>query len=171
MQRKPTLMEEVEFLKNEVVAQKQALNSLAEEYKRNLTQMLDILNGSLTACKKLLPNFEDEVKAEMTRVGEERVKQFVAASNERLNKLVEAGTFTVGTEVTDTSLIVAREFNKEGKVVNHFLQNFLADYNPEFRAKLLGQSPGFCLDLPEGKIELLGVYEPVVAKESAGKTK
>jgi hypothetical protein len=73
---------------------------------------------------------------------------------------VAAGSLVVVERVTPATLIVGREFDKNGNALNGGrTQVYAHSISEEHRAKLLDQGVGFVLELGEGKFEVVELYE------------
>jgi hypothetical protein len=86
------------------------------------------------------------------------------ASKANIAKKVEEGALAKAEKVTEESLVVGHEVKADGTVVEPGFASFaFSQVHPEFKTKLLGQSPGAVVELKDGhtfKVEEVYVEVP-----------
>lgn len=101
------------------------------------------------------------VDAKIKEISDRKVLANLDAAEKNLEKAKGAGEAVKADAIDSKSLIVGREFDKDGNVV--FPGKAQLTYEaikPEFQKKLLGQSAGFQVETPNGgKFEVLEVYK------------
>lgn len=145
--------------------------SSASQRIQNLEQMLISLMGTvdnmardlimLKEATRLLAGKVDAIVTASSRgetisdetLGKIMVEQNVKDLEEKVKNLVTAGVLSPGEQVSETSFVVGREVNGDGKVVNPRLQFALTALAKEIGDKIKGSKPGDVLTLEEGKLK------------------
>ena len=158
-------------------AQRNALQRI-EELETNLMNVFgavqQALNGTdqrINALAEILDAVVAELGAEVVngRVVEgrkARALEQAEKSKAALAEAVEKGQYRAVEVITDKTLIVGKELDKEGKeVFPGYVQLAYTSIKPEFQEKLLGKGVGASFDTESGKFEVTGTYEPVETPE------
>jgi len=167
--RKMSLLEQCEYLSKSLASVREDQEGFARNVTTNFAKIIDLVNSVVETCKVMDPTFGDKLQAQVEKTIQRRNEEFLANKKAQVQALVKAGTLKPSDKITETSFLIAREFDKDGKLTHPFLQNLFQEMFPEVRAKLLGQAPGFILeqfedgkpDQLKGKFEILEVYEVV----------
>lgn len=103
----------------------------------------------------------ESVSAKMTeQIEKEKAEQLLAAKSE-LTDRVTSGQLVSASVATGNSLLVGREYDKDGKVVNDWVRTDFASVAPEYQEKLLNQPVGTKFTIGEmGQFELVEIYDP-----------
>lgn len=127
-----------------------------------LNQQVAITYDRLLALEKALDK-SAEVES-LLLVKEREIKlQRVEEVKEGLRLAVEAGKLVEMGQVFEDSMIVGVEYDASGnEVFPGHVQNVVAGFNEDARAKLVGSPVGTELDLPGGgKFKITAAYSPV----------
>jgi hypothetical protein len=136
-----------------------SLYQTADNMARDLLMVKDAI--------KLLGNKVDALvkAAERGTVNDAVVAAIMVENNveelkKKVDTLVAQGILASEEKVTQTSFVVGREIDSDGKVVNPRLQFTMGALQPEIREKILGGMPGQVITLQEDKLkfEVLETY-------------
>jgi oligoendopeptidase F len=156
-------------------AQRNALQRI-EELETNLMNVFGAVQQALNGSDQrvnALAEILDAVVAELgpetinTRVVEgrkARALEQAEKSKAALAEAVEKGQYKAVEVITDKTLIVGKELDKEGKeVFPGYVQLAYSSIKPEFQEKLLGKGVGASFETESGKFDVTGTYEAVEA--------
>jgi hypothetical protein len=118
---------------------------------------------SLEAVAELVGG--EAIDAKMKEIADRKTMQQLERAKAAVVAALEKGELVKVAAVTEKSLIVGRELDKDGQVVypGHVQLKF-SDIKPEFQVKLLEQHPGAQIETTNGvKFEVLEVYDMVQA--------
>jgi hypothetical protein len=173
--------------KAERQAQKPILKRLLD-IEADLTGLVDALNKSLTLVEQRLTTLDEVSNAVVSVLGVELVQAAITASHVKKAKAdadaqakallmaVDKGLVIKSELLTEKSVIVGRELDKDGnEVPPGRVQMLYGQIKEEFRAALLGKPVGTQIDTPVGgKFEVVDLYEiqekPVPPAEAKAKT-
>jgi hypothetical protein len=114
------------------------------------------------------------VDAKIKEINERKVQAQLDKAKAALDEGLAKGDLVKADAVSDKSLIVGREYDKDGNVLPPGRAQITFDgIMPEFQDKLLGQGPGFTVETKNGgKFEVVEVYDvlatPVTAESADG---
>ncbi len=116
------------------------------------------------ACVRVLG--AEVVEAAVLAARDERAAAAVETAKDGLNKAIEAGQVVVADTITDESIIVGVESDKDGNPIKPgYVQLAVSGVKPEFKEKMLGQGVGFKFDTVDGNtFTINGVYAQVPPK-------
>lgn len=109
------------------------------------------------------------VDAKIKEISERKVQERIAQAKEALKQGIASGELVPATVITDKSMLVGRETDKDGNVVEpgHIQLPMDRIAFPTVREQLVGQGVGFKVQTPAGNtFEVLEVYD-VVPKPAA----
>lgn len=145
-----------------------------------LPELISGINNSFGSMNQQLNAQAEFVEAVVEMLGRVAIEAAIKDNRERkavelmesekkgLEELKAAGAIAVVEKVTEKSIIVGREYNADGSVRHPGrAQVPYARVDANFKEKLLGQSVGFVMELPNtGKFEIVEICE-VVQKPDA----
>lgn len=137
--------------------------NLVQGVNQTFKQMNDQIMGLTETAEALAALFgEDQVKGKVQEIRLKKDNDRAEAQKTALIEAVKGGQFTAAEVITEKSLIVGTEFDKEGVAIGAGrIQMFMAGVKPEFKEKLLGGKVGLSFDLPTGKFVVNEIYEAV----------
>lgn len=140
------------FVQNEVPA-----------LKTSLANLVEVLNAVITLGGD---DFAEKVQAKVEEIQMNRAKAQVESQKAQLAKYVADGVLTVTGQIGEDSILVLREISLEGKEIGTgWVQLNVAQFVPDIRQKMIGQSVGYVIDMPNGKIEVIEAYNPAPKKD------
>lgn len=145
-------------------ALEQTMGGIVQGVNNALNQLQQQLAGFSETLGALVQSIgQDEVERLMVENRAERGRQLVESEKAGLAAMLAAGDVVAGEKVTEKSLLVGRELDKDGVVAPPGrAQTAFSRIEPGFQAGLLGQAVGFALDLPTGgKFVVDEIYEVV----------
>lgn len=129
-----------------------------------LKDALQLLHDKLNAVTSLI--------AEGHQLNDENINQKITQMKEadlkdKVDKLVEQGTIAASNQVSDRSVVVARELSKDGKVENPRLQFIVSPLAEELKQKFLGKVVGELIkgDGDKLDVEIMEIYDIVEKKQ------
>lgn len=135
------------FVQNEVGSLKSAVSSVVEV----LNAVIELSGGD---------EFSKKVQAHIEAKRKKRGEEQAARDQAAIAKAVADGALVVSERIGETSIIVGREYDKENNVLgNGRIQFRFHDLTEEARPDALGQGVGFVIEGPNGKLEVLEIYE------------
>lgn len=134
----------------------QALNSTLGPLQQQFSQYVEIVDA-VTAI------LGDEVVANrVAEIRKERAIQQAEVQAQQVKTLVANGILAVASVIGEKSLIVGKEFDKEGhEMLPGRRQALLSQIRTDLQEKLMGQGVGFKLDTGDGAFEVLEVYDVI----------
>lgn len=138
-------------------------------FKQALQNVVEVINGVIKASG---PEFEAKVQAAITEDQNKRALEAVEREKAVLAQLIESGTHRVAEVVTEDSIVVGREFNKEGALLGvGRVQVRASQFTPEAKEQVLGKGVGFMIEVAStgGRFEVAEIYEEVPASEQKPK--
>ena len=162
----PKAVERIEMLEAELPRIQQGFKffshelELLKESLRNITEVIQasVKVGGEDYAKKLQEAiFNGRESVRLEKVTEEKA---------RISKLVEEGKIETASLAEEGTLVVGAEFNTTDQPVGlGYISVTFDSFVEDVRNKLRGQGPGFKLDLPDGKFQLLEVYKILKSPE------
>jgi len=151
-----------------------------DQVEKTVMNIVSAVNNSLSQVSQQLAGITEVLDAVVQTLGQETIQKVMTenrtakaeaqaeAEKEALQELVAKGDIKAVEKVTEKCIVVGRETDKDGAVrVPGRAQVAFARIDPNFQPALLGQAPGFSLELPTGgKFEVLEVYEVVEKSET-----
>jgi len=146
----------------------QMLQSIVSSVNNGINQLGNQVGGVTEVLDAVVQTLGVETIQKI--MGENRVAKAEAqsaAEKAALNELLTKGDVKAVEKITEKSVVVGRETDKDGAVrMPGRAQVAFQRIDPNFQASFLGQGPGFLLDLPNGgKFEVQEVYEVVEKKD------
>lgn len=148
------------------------LEEQAEKSAKAQAELVEALNSAFGNMNNQLVEAVETVNALVASVGadeiarivvEERHKKAVAEAEARkttLKNMADSGLLVKADVISDKSVIVGQESDKEGKDLDPgYAQLQLSNLKPEFQAQVLGQAVGFVLDTPNGKVTVKEIWD------------
>lgn len=155
------------------------LNTLEESLAKadkQMTELVEALNTAFGNMNKQVVEAVETLNAVVAHIGADKVAEIVVSERKKkaseeaeqrktmLQKMVEGGLLAKAEVISDKSVIVGQETDKDGKEVDPgYAQLQLSAVKPEFQAQLRGQKAGFVLDTPNGKVIVKEVWDFVDA--------
>ena len=155
-------------------AQKNALERI-ESLEESFPQIIQGINSAFTEVNNQISNAQEMLDVFAEMLGEDAVKtaldsmrtrkalERAAAQKAAVEEAVKAGKLTVATVISEKSLVIGVELNKDGQAVSGGrVQLPVQGIKPEFKEKLVGQGVGASFDIPSGgKFTVQEIYEAV----------
>jgi hypothetical protein len=146
-----------------------------------VNESLGNLNGGLDTITKQLVGVAEVLDAVVRVLGSETIDKVVneqraikaetriTAMKDQLTQLITAGTVKPSENVAENSLMVFKEYDKDGKELPHSRVQFTAaELQPQFRGELMGKGAGTRITSSAGNsFELLEVYEVIAPPQNA----
>ena len=146
-----------------------------DQVEKTVTNIVSAVNNSLGQVSGQLGGITEVLDAVVQTLGADTIQKVMTenrtakaeaqsqAEESALKELLAKGDIAVAAKVSDKSIVVGRETNKDGSVrIPGRAQVAFARIDPNFQAAFLGQEVGFNLELPNGgKFEVLEIYEVV----------
>jgi hypothetical protein len=129
-----------------------------------IQKALQSIDGKINTHAEILDALANEVGPESINAAiaagrVTRATEHAAASKAALEKALADGELAVAETVTESSVIVGVEYDKNGEAVPPgYVQLGMNTVKPEFQEKMLGQKAGFKFDTADGSFEVTGVY-------------
>jgi hypothetical protein len=160
------------------VLEKKTRNALdrLDELEKALPQIVSGVNNSLSQLNNQLQGMTEIMDVLIENVGQEKVTAALAANRQKrsedqaaaekksVDEALLSGTLENATEISEKTIVVGREFDKDGVVrIPGRVQVQFSRVSPEFQEKLKGQKPGFSFEIPStgGKFEVDEIYDVV----------
>lgn len=166
-----TLLQRIDQLENNEKILNANINALAKGHQ----QLVEAANGAVARLQESVAVLEECCDAIAEVVGRKKVEEQVAkATRERAQlradterKAIEeahaAGQLRAVEEISPTSVIVAREYTKEGAVRGPgWQQTLYSQLEEPLKPSFLGKKVGDKIEIPHGTAEILEVYEVVL---------
>lgn len=135
----------------------QALQEVLEKNFQSLNERVTALEEVAQALVDLAD--KDKVKAQIEANRLKRVEIQAATARTLLNKAVEQGLYVATDTITDKTLLVGIEKDKEGKVLPPSrVQVPFDNLKPEYQVELLNKGPGAVVNTDTGTFEVTEVY-------------
>lgn len=158
--------------------QKKAVRSALdriESLEKDLIGLVNGINQVVGPLAQKMPVLEEIVQALVGQVGQEQVDSAIQAARTKraqeasdaskamLEEAIKAGSVVPTDKVTEKSVLVGEESDKDGNVIHPGRVQLTYDtIKPEFKTQLLGQEAGFSVDTPAGgKFKVTEVYNMV----------
>jgi hypothetical protein len=152
-----------------------------DQVEKTIGNVVGAVNNSLGQVSNQLSQITEVLDAVVQTLGADTIQQLMIASRTAkaeaqsqaeeaaLKELVEKGDVAAAEKITDKSIVVGKEFDKEGTLrPPGRAQVAYSRIDPSFQESFLGQGAGFVLDLPTGgKFEVTGVFEVVQKTDTA----
>lgn len=158
----PTFPERIEELENKVRLLEQLAEKhtkeflLSRQYTAALSEILNAMTETKTLDAKELTSF-------ITKRKEEQAKAELEKQKEQLKEAVSKGLYAFADEVEEDSVLVGKEFNKEGKVSKEWSLTFYQDIDASLKEKVLGKKVGDVIDtFNNEKYEITEIYSRVL---------
>lgn len=125
-----------------------------------LKDALQLLHEKLDAVISLQNN---GLPLNDTNINETVIKMKENSLKEKIDEALKAGSITTADVISDDSLVVSRELNKEGRVENPRLQFIVGRLVDELKSKFVGKKVGDLVQGEENKldIEIMEIYDLV----------
>lgn len=154
---KKTAAQRLDQLENALMSLYGAVDNMA----RDLTtakEAVRLLGNKSDAIVKLIARGEDLTDESIAAV---MVENNIDELKGRVNQLIEAGVLVAEESVTETSFVVGREIDNEGKFINPRIQFALKAMPAPTQKAILGSKPGDVVVIAEGKskFEVLETYK------------
>jgi hypothetical protein len=164
------------------LAQKNSRNAIqrVEELEKLVPQVISATNNAVQQIQVQLSGAVEILDAVIQALGVETIEKIVtenrtrradeqnAKTREQIDGLVAQGVLVAGDKVSEQSLVVFKEFNKEGVEQVARLQHVFKQLQEEFKPQLLGAAVGAKVTAATGSsFEVLEIYEIVEAKQPA----
>ena len=131
-----------------------------EALKAGVAQMVEFLQALVQVTGQETA-VQAQIKANRLKRDTERAER----DQKMIASLVEAGVLVATESVTEKSILVGREFNKEGELLGGGrAQVPFSQFGEDMKSKVLGQGIGFVLEAPEGRFEVVEIYEQAAPK-------
>lgn len=148
-----------------------------EFIEKSMTSLVDTLNKELMLLKQL-QSATSEVLSAMVKVGGDEYKakiletveiekkarkeESVKTRKAKIEEELANGRLVTSTIVDEGSLLVGREFNTDGSLLEDYVTVPISEVMLEIKDKLVGKTVGEVLELPNKmKFELLAIYNEV----------
>lgn len=152
-----------------------------DELEKLIPNLLSSINEALLRVDNRVSELADVIEVIGDKIGKEEVLKLLqerreardmdnaVKAQEALQKAVEAGVAVAVDTVSEKSLVVGVEYDKDGKAIPPArVQLMFTQIKPEVREKLAGNGPGTKVETPAGgTFEVLEVYNLV---DQAAKT-
>jgi hypothetical protein len=161
---KPKASERLSAIENALVPTQRRVGEL-EMVLFNLSRENEILKDALQLLHEKLESvivLANEGKTlSNENINEKVVLLKEQALKDKVQDLVDAGQVKVAEEVTDNSLVVARELNKDGTVENPRIQFLTSRLIEELQNKFVGKKVGELVKGEEDKLdlEIMEIYD------------
>jgi len=146
-----------------------------DQVEKTVMNIVSAVNNSISQLGNQIGGVTEVLDAVVQTLGVETIQKIMSenrvakaeaqAESEKaaLAELLAKGDIKAVDKVSEKSIVVGRETDKDGTVrLPGRAQVAFARIDPNFQPQLLGQGPGFSLDLPNGgKFEVLEAYEVV----------
>lgn len=130
--------------------------------KSALANIVEVLNGIIRASGE---DFPTKLQAAVKADRDARTAEQVAREKAQLDSMVESGALQPADVVSETSVVVGREFNLEGELLGSGrTQVMFNQFTPESQEKVKGQGIGFVIEVATGKFEVTEIYNIVPPK-------
>jgi hypothetical protein len=167
-----TLLHRLDDLERNEKVLNQNINSLANSHR----QFIEAANGAVTRLQESVGVLEECCDALAEVVGRKKVEEQIAkATRERAQaradserKAIEEahadGRLKPSEEISPTSVIVAREYTKDGAVRGPgWQQCMFSQLEEPLKPSFLGKKVGDKVEIPNGTAEILEIYELVLS--------
>ncbi len=146
-----------------------------DQLEKTVGNIVGAVNNSLGQVSAQLSGITEVLDAVVQTLGAETIQKIMTenraakaeaqalAEEQALKELLDKGDLKVAEQITERSIVVGKESDKEGNIrPPGRAQVPFARIDPNFQAAFLGKGAGFSLDLPTGgKFEVTAVYEVV----------
>jgi hypothetical protein len=153
------------------------IDALEQEFPRVVMAVNEAFSGQSQRVARLASVVEavvelfgaEVVDAKIKEVSDRKTMDSLERAKAALEEGLAKGDLLKADAIGDASLIVGREFDKEGQAIfPGRVQLQFAGIKPEFQEQLRGQGVGFQVETPgEGKFEVVEIYEVVVKASEA----
>lgn len=150
-----------------------------EVIETTINELVTGMNNVIQQLNGKLMDAGEKLEALATLVGKEKFEEVLAANavakakgqaeaaKKTLEQHVEAGDLEVAATISEQSVVVGREFDKDGNLLEPGrIQLTFGGIKKEFQDQLLGQAVGFTVTTPVGgKFEVVEIYDFVLKAE------
>jgi hypothetical protein len=166
----PTILDRLAALEEQVTELSQKSQTTIQEFAQAVAQELQSVKGAASNIVEVVnaiialnsdSSFEQKVQAHIESERKKRNEEASARAKALLESLVQAGALTPVNVIAENSVVVGREFNKEGVLTGTGrAQVRYNQFVPEAQKQLLGQGPGFVVHVDNGSFEVTEIYDP-----------
>lgn len=153
-------LERIEQLENDFPNLVEAMNSVLNQMSAKTTAVEEILEAVVREIGS------EKIADLIVTIRKEKMAAEVAQAKAAIEKALAEGSIEPAEMVSERSLIVGKEVDKDGKQVGpEQVQLPYFQVKPEFQDKLLGQGVGYKMETSTGgTFEVLGIYNVVERK-------
>ncbi|NBT57360.1 hypothetical protein EBT16_01105 [bacterium] len=160
-QKTRTALDKIDVIEDTINELVTGMNNVIQQLNGRLADVSEKLDALATLVGP--EKFQEVLKANALA----KTKAQADAAKKALEQHVASGDLVAATTVGTESLVVGREFDKDGNLLEPGrIQLTFSGIKKEFQDQLLGQTAGFTVTTPVGgKFEVLEIYD-FVAKET-----
>jgi hypothetical protein len=158
-------LERLDALENQFGALNEELSKYLTQLQAGLNKRLELIENALNAA--IIEIGVEKVQITAQRLHKEKLEVELQKNTKDVEDAVTAGKFTVGDTVTENSLVVGSEKDKDGvqKLPTKMFLSF-GQFTDEVKAKIKDKIIGDVVDLTDGgTFEVLEVYNPIIPTE------
>lgn len=160
-QKTRTALDRIEVIETTINELVTGVNGVVQQLNGKLLDVAEKLEALADIVGK--DKFEEVLQANALA----KAKGQAEAAKKTLEQHVEAGDLAVSATISENSVVVGREFDKDGNLLEPGrIQLTFGGIKKEFQDQLLGQAVGFTVATPVGgKFEVLEIYDFVLKEE------
>lgn len=159
---KKSALERIDLLENEIPRLISAINGAFEQLNERVGSLAKLVEAVVETVGA------EQVEQSLKAIEDRKIELQLSAAKAELDSQVAAGNMLKVEVVGEKSLIVGREFDREGVLIPPGrAQIMFASIKPEYQEKLKGQQAGFMFETVGGKFEVMEVYDEVVKAPEA----
>lgn len=143
----------------------QAFQELTQQFTQPISQLTELVEALSSIVGK------EKVNEAVDGIRKARVEESAESAKKALDSLVDQGVAVPTTAIGENSIVVGREYDKDGALLHPGRVQLQWSYiKPEFQEKLKGQGPGAKIEAGNGNtFEVVEAYD-IVAPKAAEQT-
>ncbi len=157
MSKVPTILERINALESTLTQVQRSTDGNLNQFRSALSNVVEVVSALVEVSGG--KDLDDKVQAKLQERQDAKAAAEAQKAKDVLKQLVDAGTLAVADTITEESIIIGREFDKEGNVVAPgYVQVQFSQFVEDAKKALLGQGPGFVYETNGTKFEVTDVY-------------
>lgn len=154
--RVPTVLERLERAEQALQALGQVIDGNNQQHQKAITSIVEVMTA-IIKCSG--PEFDGKVQSTIIEARKKRAQDESDKAKAALEDMVAKGLLVSAETLSEGSVVVGREFDKEGNLLGTGRSQVeFSQFVPDAKTELLGKGPGFVYNGSDGSFEVLEVY-------------